>query len=81
MACTISPGEVHSRMPIAIQLIPDAEGMMSRRVCGEHGVARACFDVGGVAARSPMRPLPAGVGIGEPGPRVTGGFENTENDG
>ncbi len=72
-ASLVSPSGVPGRMPIAIQLIPDAEGMMiEARLPANLALLALASMAGGSSARSRMTPLPAGVGISEPGPRVPG---------
>ena len=69
----ISPGESQTRMPIVIQLIPDADGMMiEARLPANLALLALASMSGGGSPRSRVTPLPAGVGIGEPGPRVSG---------
>jgi uncharacterized protein DUF3352 len=69
----VSTSAVQDRMPIAIQLIPDAEGMMiEARLPANLALLALASMSGGSSPRSGMARLPAGVGISEPGPRVAG---------
>lgn len=70
----VSASAVQARMPIAIQLIPDADGMMiEARLPANLALLALASMAGGSSPRSGRTPLPAGVGISEPGPRLSGG--------
>jgi hypothetical protein len=72
-ALLISQSEAQARMPIVIQLIPDAGGMMiEARLPANLALLALASMSGGGSPRSRITSLPPGVGISEPGPRVSG---------
>lgn len=69
----VSQSAVQARMPIAIQLIPDAEGMMiEARLPSNLALTALASMAGGGSPRSGAAQSRTAVGISEPGPRLTG---------
>lgn len=63
-----------ARMPIAIQLIHGADGMMVEARMPANLALMALASIAGEGSSRPaVTSLPAGVGVSEPGPRVSGG--------
>ena len=69
----VTASAAQARMPIAIQLIPGEEGMMIEAQLPSNLAFQALASMAsGSSGRSTRTPLPAGVGVSEPGPRVSG---------
>ncbi|HSF25596.1 MAG TPA: DUF3352 domain-containing protein [Blastocatellia bacterium] len=68
-----SPNPIQARMPVVIQAIPDEEGLMiEARLPTNLALLALASMAGGSSPRSATAPKPAGIGISEPGPRVSG---------
>jgi hypothetical protein len=73
-ASPVFASAAQARMPIAIQLIPGADGMMiEARLPASLALLALASMAGEGSGRNAVTALPNGIGVSEPGPRVSGG--------